>query len=346
MIISRRQCAAAIRKIRKLPVSGGLMIPYFFGESVDSRILLLICFIASFVGTIGMSALLKERLPRDGGREFAVGGEKSKGKPRGAGIIFILVFSLISLLLLPVDTESVIYLIMVICAMLSGFLDDASSHPWGRLKKGLLDFLLAGICTGTYLNFNGSSFRFLPNGAVIELHSALFASLAILLIFAAINVVNCTDGVDGLSATVAIVSLLSFYVVFRSLENTLYGAFTISFLLSLLGYLWFNASPSKLLMGDAGSRAIGLLLALLCLKCGMPFLFLSFCLVFLLDGGLGLLKITLIKLLHRPVLMKIRTPLHDHARKVFGWSDTQTVFRFTIIQGSVSALTIYLLFFY
>lgn len=321
------------------------MITYLLGDGINSHFLLLTCFILSFLGTISFLALLKERLPQDVGREFAVNGEKSKGKPRGAGIIFILVFVLLVLVLLPVDTEAVIYLVMLTAAMLSGYLDDASTHPWGRLKKGLLDFVIAGICTGTYLNFNGSCFRLLPDGAVIELHPALFAVLAVLLIFAAINVVNCTDGVDGLSTTVAIVSLLSFFLVFRQTENSLYGAMSVSFLLSLMGYLWFNASPSKLLMGDAGSRAIGLLLALLCLKCGMPLLFLPLCFVFVLDGGLGLLKIMLIKLFHRPMMTKLRTPLHDHTRKVLGWSDTQTVFRFTIIQVVVSALTLYVLFF-
>ncbi len=315
--------------------------------STGSHYCLLACFALAFLGTICLLSWLKNLLPVDGGKEFAVNGEKSKGKPRGAGIIFILVFAILSFLLLPADNEAMIYLLMLVAAMLTGYLDDASSKPWGRLKKGLLDFVIAGVCAGTYINFNGSSFRLLPDGGTIELHPVLFCALAIILIFAAINVVNCTDGVDGLCGTIALVSLLSFYVVFNYLgkesvgvisgsDAALYGAMIITFLLSLMGYLWFNASPSRLMMGDAGSRAIGLFVALLSLRCSMPFLFLPLCLVFIVDGGIGLVKIILIKLFRRPMLKKIRTPLHDHARKVKGWSDTQTVFRLAIIQVAVS----------
>lgn len=331
------------------------MIFKLLGSDVNSRYCLLSCFILAFLGTICLLSWLKNLLPVDGGKAFAVNGEKSKGKPRGAGIIFILVFAILSFLLLPVDSEAMIYLLMIVAAMLTGYLDDASSKPWGRLKKGLLDFIIAGVCAGTYINFNGSEFRILPDGGTIVLHPVLFAILAILLIFVAINVVNCTDGVDGLCGTVAMVSLLSFYVVFNSLgkkefgilpdfASSLYDALIITFLLSLMGYLWFNASPSRLMMGDAGSRAIGVLVALLSLKCGMPLLFIPLCLVFIVDGGMGLVKIILIRTFHRPMLRKIRTPLHDHARKVKGWSDTQTVFRLAIIQVAVSVLTLCVLF--
>lgn len=320
-----------------------------------ARYCLLACFVLAFLGTICLLSWLKNLLPVDGGKAFAVNGEKSKGKPRGAGIIFILVFAILSWLLLPVDNEAMIYLLMLAAAMLTGYLDDASSKPWGRLKKGILDFIIAGVCAGTYINFNGSSFRLLPNGGTIELHPVLFGALAIMLVFVAINVVNCTDGVDGLCGTIALVSLLSFYVVFNYLgkeefgvisaaDASLYDAMIITFLLSLMGYLWFNASPSRLMMGDAGSRAIGLLVALLSLRSGMPFLFLPLCLVFFVDGGIGLVKIILIKTFHRPMLKNIRTPLHDHARKVKGWSDTQTVFRLAIIQVAVSMLVLCILF--
>ena len=66
-----------------------------------------------------------------------------------------------------------------------------------------------------------------------------------------INVTNCTDGVDGLCGSLSIVSALSFYVVFTQvLGNRSYGQLTLLMIICLLGYLWFNASPSKLLMGS------------------------------------------------------------------------------------------------
>lgn len=320
------------------------MLIELFQNADLSRYALLGCFLLSFVGTILILGGLQNFLPRDAGRAFAVNGEKSKGKPRGAGIVFILVFAVLALLLLPVEPQTVIYLSMTVAAMLTGYLDDASKNPWGRLRKGLLDLVIAGVCAVTYINFNGASFQLLPGGATITLHPVLFAVLAVFLIFVSINVVNCTDGVDGLCGTLAIISLLSYAVVFYKLSDTLESALCVSLLLCLMGYLWYNASPSKLMMGDAGSRAIGLFLAVVSLQCGAPLLFLPLSLVFVLDGGLGLFKILLIKTFHRPMLSRIRTPLHDHARKVSGWSDPQTVFRFAILQVVLSGLTLYLLF--
>ena len=133
-----------------------------------------------------------------------------------------------------------------------------------------------------------------------------------------------------------------FFAVFTQLfHNTAYGQLSLLMIVCLLGYLWFNASPSKLLMGDAGSRAIGLFLALLALKSGCPLLYLVFCMVFIFDGGIGLVKVALLRFLKIRILKNTRTPLHDHARKNIGWSDTQTVFRFLIIQAVISSAYLY-----
>ena len=77
----------------------------------------------------------EKTLPRDAGRAFAINGTKSVGKPRGAGIIFILTFILSSVLFIPVNAETIIYLILVLAAMLSGYFDDSAKTPWGELKK-------------------------------------------------------------------------------------------------------------------------------------------------------------------------------------------------------------------
>ena len=102
---------------------------------------------------------------------------------------------------------------------------------------------------------------------------------------------------------------------------------------TLAAYLWFNCSPSQMLMGDAGSRALGVFLAVMFLKTAAPFAFIPMAIVIILDGGLGLLKLSFRRFLKIKNFMEgIRTPLHDHARKNKGWSDTQVVIRFTILQ--------------
>ena len=93
-------------------------------------------------------------------------------------------------------------------------------------------------------------------------------------------------------------------------------------------------------MGDAGSRAMGLFISIAILKTGRPFLYIPVALVLILDGGLGLVKLSLLRVKIR-VLKKVRTPLHDHVRKVWGWSNTQTVFRYAIIQIIVAVAVVY-----
>lgn len=247
-----------------------------------------------------------------------------------------------ALLCVPIDRELVIYLIMIIAAMMSGYLDDSAKTPWGEYKKGLIDLVIAFVCAFSYVNFNGTDMTILLTGTTFTIPKAVYIILAMILIWASINVTNCTDGVDGLCGSISIVSCLSFFLVFtEALGNPTYGQLSLLMIICLLGYLWFNASPSKLLMGDAGSRALGLFIALLSLKSGSPLLFLVFGIVFLFDGGLGLIKVALLRFLKIKILKNTRTPLHDHARKNAGWSDTQTVFRFVIIQAVISSAYLY-----
>ena len=190
---------------------------------------------------------------------------------------------------------------------------------------------MAGV---TYLNFNGTEVNFLSWS--FSLPYAVYLILIIVLIWASINVVNCTDGVDGLSASLAVVSIGTFLLAYWE-ELGDYATAGIVFIGALLAYLWQNAKPSTLLMGDAGSRAMGFFLAVLALKSSHPFAFLLAALVFIVDGSLGILKISFKRFLHISILRNTLTPLHDHVRKRLGWSDEQVVARWLILQAVASA---------
>ncbi len=71
----------------------------------------------------------------------------------------------------------------------------------------------------------------------------------------------------------------------------------------------------------------------MCLKTGSPLIFIPFAFMLIVDGGMGLIKVSFIRFLKIKGFMKnIRTPIHDHVRKNKGWSDTQVVTRFSIVQ--------------
>ena len=109
---------------------------------------------------------------------------------------------------------------------------------------------------------------------------------------------------------------------------------------TLLPYLWSNSEPSTMMMGDAGSRALGLFLCILIFKTGNVLLAIPFCFMLCLDGLLGIVKVSMIRFLHINAFKKIRTPLHDHFRKNKGWSNSQVIFRFCMIQAVMSEVTI------
>ena len=74
---------------------------------------------------------------------------------------------------------------------------------------------------------------------------------------------------------------------------------------------------------------------------GVPVLWIPMALLLIIDGGLGLLKRTVLRVLKAKNFMKnIRTPIHDHCRKNKGWSDTQVVLRFTLLQLVICAVAL------
>lgn len=316
------------------------MLPYLFPDKLS--LVAFIGILAAFAGTCFFISVCSKYLPKDMGRDFAVEGKKSAGKPRGAGLIFILVFAAATLLFVDLSVEICIYLILVTIEMFTGYFDDTAEKPWGELKKGLLDLLVAAAVTGTYLYYNSSTL--IIGDLQVHLHPALFAVCGIILVWASINVTNCADGVDGLSGTLVIVTLGTFYIINRIMGTGTDIAFMVLlFMVCILGYLWYNATPSRLLMGDAGSRAMGVFISIVALKSGNPLLFIPAAFVLIMDGGLGLLKVSLIRVFKIRILKNTLTPLHDHVRKKLEWSNTQTVFRFMIIQVVISLATVYML---
>lgn len=298
----------------------------------NTTLVLLVPMLCSFLVAFFSLKFFKRILPKDQGRAFAVNGALSEGKPRGAGIIFVTSFTLCTALFYPLDIENIIYLVLVYAAMLSGYFDDAAETPWGNLKKGLIDLVISLGIAFTYYFYNGSQVKLYITNSTFTIPTPLFIILAGVLVWTAINVTNCTDGVDGLCGSLVMTVLLPL-----ALMVTKSGAadmlLPMIMFVTLAAYLWFNCSPSQMLMGDAGSRALGVFLAVMFLKTAAPFAFIPMAIVIILDGGLGLLKLSFRRFLKIKNFMEgIRTPLHDHARKNKGWSDTQVVIRFTLLQ--------------
>ncbi|MCR5685224.1 MAG: phospho-N-acetylmuramoyl-pentapeptide-transferase [Lachnospiraceae bacterium] len=310
-----------------------------------SHILTLCGVLLSFFLTVFITNAVKGKLPTDIGRAYAVNAQAAKGKPRGAGIIFVLISAVLMMIFCRLSIEYAVYAVMLVCAMLSGYLDDASRNPWSEYKKALIDLVISVITALIFALCNGTDIKLLIMGTTVTLPVWLYVILGSVLVWASINVTNCTDGVDGLSSTLSLISLGGFAYAFSRLGAADAGFIPaiLIFAASIAAYLLFNASRSLLLMGDAGSRAIGVFFAICSMKSGSPLIFLALCLVFILDGGLGLIKVALKRFLKIEIFVNTRMPLHDHFRKNKSWDDAQTVARFMIIHLLVVFVTLWLL---
>lgn len=299
--------------------------------------------IFAFAATCIAIAKLNQYLPKDMGRQFAHDGKLSAGKPRGAGIIFVLTFVVAAVVFAQINIEIAIYLVLIVIEMFTGFFDDAADKPWGEYLKGFLDFAVAVVVALVFLHYNSSTITLAIFGKTVAISPVLFGILTVILVWASINVTNCSDGVDGLSGTLTIITLMTVFI----LDNILgiedgFNYCILLFCVCLLGYLWYNATPSKLLMGDAGSRAMGIFIAIAVLKMHSPLMYLLVAAVLIVDGGLGLIKVSLLRFLKIHILRNVTTPIHDHVRKKSGWSNAQVVFRFAIIQIVISLAAVYL----
>lgn len=309
---------------------------------------IVLSFYFSFVANLFFLKKMSPRLPRDRGKLLSVDGALSKGKPTGAGVIFLTVHLFSVLLFITFDWDLYVSTILISVAMLFGFLDDRSASEWGEYRKAIFD-LLVSLAGAAVLIYWGEVTIWVPffKSVLIDHPMAQFI-IYTLVLWVSINTTNCSDGVDGLSGILVLLSIgslaillyfilgnikISEYLLVPFIEdgaNWSIAAFSI--VASLFAYLWYNAYPSAILMGDAGSRGLGFAIGIIILKTGNPFLYFLVSTVLFINGGTGLVKVALKRFLNIHILKNIRFPLHDHMKENYNWSPTQIMVKFLILQ--------------
>jgi len=195
----------------------------------------------------------------------------------------------------------------------------------------------------------------------------IYVPAAAFVLWFTMNATNCSDGVDGLAGTLTVVTLVmlavllyvvvgyrpvAHYLLIPAYAEAARWAIVVMIVAGGFGgYLWFNAEPSKILMGDAGSRFLGILVATASLMTGNPFIVLALSPVVLVNGGGGLGKLVLLRIAKRlgfdigqdSPIRKIRFPLHDHCKKNLGWSNAQVLMRFMLLQLLIMPILLLLL---
>lgn len=171
--------------------------------------------------------------------------------------------------------------------------------------------------------------------------------LATAVIFSTTNAVNVTDGLDGLAAGSALFGFLAFTVIafwnFRNPEIYGVGAggtinpldlaiFGVAFAGACAGFLWYNAAPARIFMGDVGALGIGAALALLALTTNTMLLLPIICGLNVMEAGSVGLQMIVYKASGRKKRLFRLSPVHHHFELV-GWPETTVIIRFWIISG-------------
>ncbi|MEY4227968.1 MAG: phospho-N-acetylmuramoyl-pentapeptide-transferase [Actinomycetota bacterium] len=212
---------------------------------------------------------------------------------------------------LPFSNQALIMWAGVLLLALMGFLDDflkvRKAHNRGIFwkRKGYITFGLV-VLTMTWLMFATNvsetlSFtRFDFPG--IELPAALWVVWTSLMVWATTNAVNVTDGLDGLAAGSATFGFLAFTVIaywaFRNpdlyhLVNPLdLAVFSIAFAGACGGFLWWNAAPARIFMGDVGALGLGAALGLLAVTTNTHLLLILICGLNVMEAGSVAIQMT------------------------------------------------------
>ena len=172
---------------------------------------------------------------------------------------------------------------------------------------------------------------------------ALFSVLMLLVIVGATNAVNLTDGLDGLAAGAGSIALLS-YTAIAFLERQYDLAIICGAMVgAIIGFLWYNAHPADVFMGDTGSLAIGGVLAAAAILTKTEMLLPVIGGLFVLETLSVIVQYGFFKLTGRRIFKM--APIHHHF-ELSGWAENKIVVRFWIFQAACSSFGFVLYYFF
>jgi phospho-N-acetylmuramoyl-pentapeptide-transferase len=175
----------------------------------------------------------------------------------------------------------------------------------------------------------------------VEVPTFVWVLWAGAIVWATTNAVNVTDGLDGLAAGSALMGFGAFttiaYWAFRNPDfygavvNPLdMGVLAAAFAGGCLGFLWWNAAPARIFMGDVGSLAIGAALAFLALTMNTHLLIVLICGINVMEAGSVAVQMGVFKASRRRRRLFRMSPIHHHFELV-GWPETTVIIRFWLI---------------
>ena len=326
-------------------------ITFRTGVSIFTSLVFVLIFGGPFINYLKSSTYFNQPIRNDGPITHII---KKSGTPTFGGVLII--FGVLFSSLLWADTKNIFVLISLFSLLsfsLIGFFDDyikikfrnskgisASIKIFFQLVFSLMIFYLISIS----IDFEKRFLLNLPfyKNLIFDIGYFYFP-FALIVIVGSSNAVNLTDGLDGLATVPVILVTLTFVFITYLAGNVIFAEYLkiinikniseVCIVLgatagSCLGFLWFNAPPAKIFMGDTGSLALGSLLGTVSLMTKHEIVLLIAGGLFVLEAMSVIIQVVSFKLFGKRVFKM--APLHHHFEKK-GWEESTIVIRFWII---------------
>jgi phospho-N-acetylmuramoyl-pentapeptide-transferase len=203
-------------------------------------------------------------------------------------------------------------------------------------------FVAVGLIAGLILTYAlDEHYLLLPGGESYEMQNVGFVLIAVLVVAATTSATAITDGLDGLLGGLLALSYGA-YGVIAGLQGQAYLAvFCFTVVGALIGFLWHNAHPASVFMGESGAWPLGAGLAIVALMTGWWLLLPLVGIVLVAEGLSNIAQVGSFRLTGKRVLKM--APIHHHF-ELAGWAETQVVLRFWLVGalGSFVAIALVL----
>ena len=294
----------------------------------------------SFLRTREFGQFIREEGPE--------GHHEKAGTPTMGGIIIFLAVSIPFLILSDYDWRSVgVYGAAMACAAL-GFADDftkivrrRSLGLRARTKLAATIVISLGLWyIATQQAGVADTLRLRAFDVTVDL-GIFYPVLIYLVVAGTTSAVNLTDGLDGLAGGCAAIVLLAYIgITFITAGQSDLALLAGCLVGACVGFLWFNAFPATIFMGDTGSLGLGGAIAGLAVMTKTEELLIILGGIFVVEALSVLIQVFSFQAFRKRVFLM--APIHHHF-EIFGWSETKIILRFWIVAAVCAAIgfTIY-----
>ena len=294
-----------------------------------------------FLGSPYISLLRRLRMGKQIRREGPQSHYAKQGTPTLGGVLIIAVVAALWLLVFgllqePQRGDFVAQTIVPIGALVAvgilGFIDDYVNIVYGfgiRGRHKLVWQLVVAVVAALYIQRHfGITGVFVPLVGEVEIGAGVFVALAVFAIISTSNGVNLIDGLDGLSGGTLVFAFLSFAFIAAARGFPWLVVLCSMIVGALLAFLWFNAHPAEVIMGDVGSLALGATLATVALTTGFILLLPVVGVLYVVENLSVILQVGSFKLRGRRIFRM--APIHHHF-ELIGWPEQKVTIRFWLI---------------